>query len=155
LGRREKFRIYYNGEVIKEIGISDPDTEPYDKLLKLFYTDITQSIELGDTITSLIREYSLTKLSVKIAYILPPLIEGEEDYEIFSMELPDIPIVSGTRPLGYRREGIIVNPYTQGEELSKGTSVKINLKSNMNGNKIEGKAINIVLCDEGGNPLGA
>lgn len=162
--RDEIFQIYDNSISTEEpiIELRSNSTTPYTELLKLLYTDVTNYLPFP------IGTRTGATIDLTIKYIKPLWVTvqttenqntegqntGDYYYTIFQATLTEIPIVTGTRPLAFRRGGIIVNPSDQNEILEKDTSVKINLKTvREKDNKVVGKAININLCDEVGNPL--
>lgn len=136
-GRDEIFQVYHGDDLVLTLNDSDNEA-PYTELLKLFYTDITNylpfSIGTGTGAT----------IDLTIKYIKPKMFLSA-DYTIFEIQLEDIPIVSGTRPLAFRRGGIIVNPQDQNEILDGATAERINLilGTDNTGTAIEINAINV------------
>lgn len=103
--------------------------------LKKFYTNMSHTIDIeADKVAGLsaaLSAYGGT-LSLKLTYYDDNNTTSEnDDYLIFEFIVNDISIISGSRPLGLRKNGVIVNPKTPDEDLKNGVAEKIYLKANI------------------------
>ena len=80
---------------------------------------------------------------------------GNYKKDLIAFELLNIAMQSGSRSLGLRKNGIIVAPTEQKEDLPLGTSQRINLKTQLSSDntKRNGTALEVRVCDAAGTPL--
>ena len=139
---------------VDSIGTDENKIELNDsgKALQMFYTDILHSIDISKINIPANTPYIL----LKIRYYDNMNSVGEDgkakhdegEYIIFDITLPLIPIVSGYRPLGYRKHGIIINPQQQNEILDDGVTQKIHAKMPSDAEKKSAKIIDIQMHDK-------
>lgn len=128
--------------------------------LKKFYTNMLHTIDMeADKVAALSAALSTSggTLSLKLTYYddngTIDTISKDDDYLIFEFIVNDISIISGSRPLGLRRNGIIINPITPNEELDN-SAERINFKTSLDGqNKLFGSAIQLIAYDANGSKL--
>jgi hypothetical protein len=102
--------------------------------LKLFYTDMNNAIEAPDVSSLTIPD---TGLTLRLQYS-----DTAEEYVIFDFVVGSAQVTLGSRPLGLRKHGIIVNPTSANEDLLPGTAEKIHVT--LEGTATIGKAIQII-----------
>lgn len=144
---------------VNSLGTNENDENLNDsgKTLKMFYTDMQHVIDLSH----LDKLPNSGEIQLKIRYYNnttksdPGIPEkwDEGEYVIFEIVLGVIPIIAGSRPLGLRKNGIIINPITPNEELDN-SAERINFKTSLDGqNKLFGSAIQLIAYDANGSKL--
>lgn len=126
---------------VKTIGTNE-DEDSVDTL-KLFYTDMNNVIDAPDVSSLKLQD---AQLKLRLQYS-----DTAEDYVIFDFVVGSAQIIAGSRPLGLRKHGIIVNPANANEELSPSTAEKIHVT--LEGTDTTGKVIEMVAHDKVGTIL--
>ena len=126
--RKEQFTVSVNGydDPIIEIGTLNGNTLTYKTLLQFFYININQIVDIPEDLLSNLQS---SEIPLVFKYTRRYIDNNKQpfDYVIFEFNY-SVPIISGIRPLGLRKNGIIVNPFSQNENLEDGVAQKINSK---------------------------
>ena len=122
-GRTEILEIYgiknYGKETEEKmtglIGYLQSNSNDYRELLQYFYTNINQSLSLGK-LTDLNLEALQGISGLYLKYFITYPNNTNYQQVIFETKVV-LQIINGIRPLGLRKNGIIINPLTPTEEL--------------------------------------
>ena len=121
--------------------------------LRKFYTDILHTIDIEPEKVAQLSSALSTQggtLSLKLTYYDDnDTTTTTDDYTIFEFVVDNISIISGSRPLGLRKNGIIINPKAPNEDLENGVAEKIYLKANIETSTPEGATTSVTTASGG------
>lgn len=124
-----------------------------EQILSSFRENMIGELDLS----TIMSETPWTSLIGKTVKIKVSYYYEKDNYrkDLIVFELLNIAIQSGSRSLGLRKNGIIVAPTEQKEDLPLGTSQRINLKTQLSSDntKRNGTALEVRVCDAAGTPL--